>query len=62
MGGKPCIRGLRVTVATVLGLMGSGRTDDEILRSYPYLEAADLREALSYASWRLGEPDAAFRP
>lgn len=62
MGGKACIRGLRVTVATVLGLMGAGRTDEEILKAYPYLEAADLREAVAYASWRLEESEAALHP
>ncbi len=55
MGGKPCIRGLRVTVGTVVGLVASGRTNDEILREYPYLEAADIAEALSYAAWRAEE-------
>ena len=57
MGGKPCIRGLRVTVGTVVGLLASGRTDDEILRAYPYLEAEDIREALAYAAWRSEEQD-----
>jgi len=51
MGGKPCIRGMRVTVGTVVGLVAAGRTRDEILRDYPYLEAADITEALSYAAW-----------
>ena len=55
MGGKPCIRGLRVTVGTVVGLVAAGRTNDEILREYPYLEAADIAEALSYAAWRAEE-------
>lgn len=55
MGGKPCIRGLRVTVGTLLGLMASGRTTEEILAAYPYLEAADLNESLAYAAWRLEE-------
>lgn len=55
MGGKPCIRGLRVTVGTVVGLVAAGRSDDEILRLYPYLEAGDIREALSYAAWRVEE-------
>ena len=55
MGGKPCIRGLRVTVGTVLGLMASGRTTEEILAAYPYLEAADLNKSLAYAAWRLEE-------
>ena len=51
MGGKPCIRGMRVTVGTVVGLVATGRTRDEILREYPYLEAEDIAEALSYAAW-----------
>jgi uncharacterized protein (DUF433 family) len=55
MGGKPCIRGLRVTVGTIVGLVASGRSHDEILRLYPYLEAEDIREALSYAAWRVEE-------
>lgn len=55
MGGKPCIRGLRVTVGTVVGLLATGHTFDEILRLYPYLEEEDLREALAYAAWRAEE-------
>lgn len=55
MGGKPCIRGMRVTVGTVLSLIAAGRTRDEILREYPYLEAKDIAEALSYAAWRAQE-------
>ena len=55
MGGKPCIRGLRVTVGTIVGLVAAGRSDDEILRLYPYLVADDIREALSYAAWRVEE-------
>jgi uncharacterized protein (DUF433 family) len=55
MGGKPCIRGMRVTVGTVVGLVAAGHTRDEILREYPYLEAEDIREALSYAAWRAQE-------
>jgi uncharacterized protein (DUF433 family) len=57
MGGKPCIRGMRVTVGTILGLMASGKTNEEILAAYPYLNEADLRAALSYAAWRLEESD-----
>ena len=49
MGGKPCIRGLRVTVGTVVGLFASGHSNAEILRLYPYLEEEDLRAALAYA-------------
>ena len=55
MGGKPCIRGMRVTVGTVVGLVATGCTTEEILREYPYLESADIAEALSYAAWRAGE-------
>jgi len=55
MGGKPCIRGMRVTVGTVVGLVAAGRSRDEILREYPYLEAEDVAEALSYAAWRAEE-------
>ena len=55
MGGKPCIRGLRVTAGTILGLLASGESRERILEAYPYLEPADLGEALSYAAWRLQE-------
>ena len=61
MGGKPCIRGMRVTVGTVVGLVAAGRTRDEILREYPYLEAADIAEALSYAAWRAEEVEVPLR-
>jgi uncharacterized protein (DUF433 family) len=57
MGGKPCIRGLRVTVGMILGLLASGQSKDEILAAYPYLEADDIQEALAYAAWRLQEQD-----
>jgi uncharacterized protein (DUF433 family) len=55
MGGKPCIRGLRVTVGTVLGLMSDGISRERILSAYPYLEPEDLNAALAYAAWRLEE-------
>ena len=55
MGGKPCIRSMRVTVGTLVGLVASGRTQDEILGAYPYLESADIAEALAYAAWRAEE-------
>jgi uncharacterized protein (DUF433 family) len=55
MGGKPCIRGMRVTVGTIVGLVAAGRAQDEILCEYPYLEADDIAEALSYAAWRAEE-------
>ena len=57
MGGKPCIRGLRVTVGTIVGLIASGATPEEILADYPYLEAEDIPAALSYAAWRSEEID-----
>ena len=57
MGGKPCIRGMRVTVGTIMGLVAAGHTKDEILKLYPYLEAEDIDEALSYAAWRVEEID-----
>ncbi|NCC23449.1 MAG: DUF433 domain-containing protein [Alphaproteobacteria bacterium] len=55
MGGKPCIRGLRVTVGTVLGLMAEGVGRERILSAYPYLEPEDLDAVLAYAAWRLEE-------
>ncbi|MBN1612643.1 MAG: DUF433 domain-containing protein [Polyangiaceae bacterium] len=57
MGGRPRIRGMRVTVGTPIGLRASGRTSEEILEGYPYLELEDLRAALSYAAWRTQETD-----
>lgn len=50
MGGKPCVRGMRMTVGTLVGLVAAGRTTAEILALYPYLEAEDIRQALSYAA------------
>lgn len=55
MGGKPCIRGMRVTVGTVVGLLAAGRSATEILAAYPYLEEPDIYEALAYAAWRAEE-------
>ncbi len=55
MGGKPCIRGMRVTVGTIVGLIASGKTVDQVLADYPYLERQDILEALSYAAWRAEE-------
>jgi uncharacterized protein (DUF433 family) len=55
MGGKPCIRGLRITVGTIVGLVASGHTKQEILKLYPYLEEEDIREALAFAAWRAEE-------
>ena len=47
MGGKPCIRGMRVTVGMIVGAMAAGRTVEELLVDFPYLEEADIREAVS---------------
>ena len=55
MGGKPCIRGLRVTVGMIVGLVASGYSSAEILQAYSYLEADDIHEALEYAAWRVEE-------
>jgi len=55
MGGKPCIRGMRVTVGTVVGLLAAGRSREEILKAYPYLEAEDINQSLAYAAWRVEE-------
>jgi uncharacterized protein (DUF433 family) len=57
LGGKPCIRGLRVSVATILGLLASGKSRERILEAYPYLEPEDIDAALGYAAWRLEERD-----
>jgi uncharacterized protein (DUF433 family) len=55
MGGKPCIRKMRVTVGTIVGLIGTGKALEEVLKEYPYLEREDILEALSYAAWRAEE-------
>ncbi|MBS0446596.1 MAG: DUF433 domain-containing protein [Proteobacteria bacterium] len=55
MGGKACIRGMRVTVGTVVGQIGAGRSVDDILADYPYLEREDVMQALRYAAWRAEE-------
>lgn len=55
MGGKPCIRGLRVTVGMLVGRMATGVSRERILAAYPYLEPEDLGAALAYAAWRLEE-------
>ena len=57
MGGKACIRGLRVTVSTILGLLAAGRSREEILKAYPYLEGQDIDQCLAYAAWRTEERD-----
>jgi uncharacterized protein (DUF433 family) len=51
MGGKPCVRGLRVTVGMIVGQIGAGHTIERILADYPYLEREDVLQALRYAAW-----------
>lgn len=55
MGGRACIRGMRVTVSLVLNLVANGLTEAEILADYPYLETEDIRQALAYAAWLADE-------
>ena len=55
MGGKPCIRGQRVTVGMVVGQIGAGHTIDDLLADFPYLEREDVLQALRYAAWRAEE-------
>jgi uncharacterized protein (DUF433 family) len=55
MGGRPCIRGLRVTVGMIVGQIGAGRSIDQLLADYPYLQREDVLEALRYAAWRAQE-------
>ena len=58
MGGKPCIRGMRVTAGTIVGLVSSGKSNADILALYPYLDVEDIRQALAYAAWRVEEIEA----
>jgi uncharacterized protein (DUF433 family) len=62
MGGKPCIRGQRVTVSMIVGQIGAGRTIEELLNDYPYLEREDILDALKYAAWRLEEREVELSP
>jgi len=55
MGGKPCIRGMRITVGMIVGMLASGHSKERILQLYPYLEPQDIDEALAYAAWRVEE-------
>ena len=57
MGGKPCIRGMRVTVGMILGQLAAGQTPQQVLEAYPYLEDDDIRAALGFAAWRLEEAE-----
>lgn len=62
MGGKPCIRGMRITVGTIVGLLAADHSQEAILEAYPYLEAADIKEALAYAAWRAEEVELPISP
>ncbi len=55
MGGRPCIRGMRVTVGMIVGYVAEGRSVQEILGLFPYLESADVSQAIAYAAWRSDE-------
>jgi uncharacterized protein (DUF433 family) len=55
MGGKPCVRGMRVTVGMIVGQIGAGHTIEKVLADYPYLEREDVFQALRYAAWRAEE-------
>ena len=60
MGGKPCIRGMRVTAGMIVNQIGAGHTIDEVLANYPYLEREDVLQALRYAAWRVEEREIAL--
>ena len=57
MGGKPCIRGIRITVGTITGLLSAGESIDNVLDLYPDLERDDIFAALAYVTWRAEEYD-----
>jgi uncharacterized protein (DUF433 family) len=60
MGGKACVRGLRVTIGMIVGQIGAGRTVEELLADYPYLDREDALQALRYAAWRAEEREVAL--
>jgi uncharacterized protein (DUF433 family) len=62
MGGRACIRGMRITVALILNLVANGMTSQQILADYPYLEEDDLRQALQYAAWLADESIQVIEP
>ena len=62
MGGRPCIRGLRVTAGMIAGLVATGHAHAEILKLYPYLEEEDITQALKYAAWRAEEVELPLQP
>lgn len=55
MAGKPCVKGTRVTVGALVGLVAAGKSTQEIVDAYPYVTAEDIAQALSYAAWRSEE-------
>jgi uncharacterized protein (DUF433 family) len=59
-GGRACIRGMRVTVGMIVGQIGAGRSIDDLLAEYPYLEREDILQALRYAAWRAEEREVAL--
>jgi uncharacterized protein (DUF433 family) len=62
MGGRPCIRGMRVTAGLIAGLVATGHARAEILKLYPYLEEEDITQALKYAAWRAEEIELPLHP
>ncbi|CAM2898148.1 MULTISPECIES: DUF433 domain-containing protein [Methylobacterium] len=62
MGGKPCIRGMRVTVGMILGNLGAGVSIEELLQGYPYLEHEDVLEAMRYGAWLAQARDVELEP
>jgi uncharacterized protein (DUF433 family) len=60
MGGKPCIRGMRVTVGTIVGQIAAGQSIDAVLGDYPYLEREDIFQTLRFAAWRSEEREVAL--
>jgi uncharacterized protein (DUF433 family) len=62
MGGKPCIRGTRVTAGMVVHQIGAGHSVDDILAAYPYIDREDIAQCLQYAAWRLEEREIALAP
>jgi uncharacterized protein (DUF433 family) len=60
MGGKACIRGMRVTIGMIVGQIAEGQSIEDILVAYPYLEREDIRQALHYAAWRVQEREVAI--
>ena len=62
MGGKACVRGMRVTVGMIVGQIGTGNSIEEVLADYPYLEREDILQALRYAAWRAEEREVVLAP